>query len=169
MARIVFAGDSQSVVPGGIAEEILRSAGHQTLRVSNTGKGPYDYVRMATLWSQYTQAVRSFNPSLVVLIFGSNDSPNQNLADALRRLKASVKPKVILSGPPRYPDAAQQKRGEKIRGIYVSAFGEDYFDSYPHTAESLSRAPDGLHFTRSGARPWGQALAAEVQRRLANL
>jgi len=167
MSKILIVGDSQSVNPGSAAARSLKALGHEVQRVSNVGMGPYDYVRLSALWREYTAAVTKFTPHLVVLVFGSNDSANKHLFDALRQLKNRVKPKVILTGPPRYPDPEHQERGEKIRAVYISAFGADYLDSYPHTDPKLSRAADGLHFTVKGAVPWGEAIADEVLRRLA--
>lgn len=167
MAKILIVGDSQSVNPGKAAERKLKLLGHETKRVSNTGMGPYDYVRIPDLWNQYTSAVLSFHPDLIVLVFGSNDPPNKNLRDALRKIKNSVKPKVILTGPPRYADPTHQANGEQIRVAYAAVFATDYFDSYPYTSPSLSRAPDGLHFTLTGAVPWGEAIANEAARRVA--
>ena len=168
MSKILIVGDSQSVNPGSAAEKRLKTLGHETKRVSNVGMGPYDYVRFEDLWKQYTSAVAKFSPDLIVLIFGSNDSPNKHLSDALAKLKKSVKPKVILTGPPRYPDPEHQTLGEKIRVVYASVFATDYFDSYPFTDPKLARAADGLHFTVKGAVPWGEAIADEAVRRITN-
>jgi len=166
MTSIFLAGDSQSVNPGGAAERALRGFGYATSRVSNIGMGPYDYVRISDLWRQYTNGVAKAKPALIVLIFGTNDAPNQHLEDALAKLKNSVKPKVILSGPPQYPNAEHQVLGASIKAVYAKVFGVDYFDSYPFTDPSLPRAADGLHLTVSGATPWGNAIAAEVVRRV---
>ena len=165
MKKILIVGDSQSVNPGAAAERKLKALGYETKRVSNVGMGPYDYVRIADLWKQYTSAVDTFHPDLIILIFGSNDAPNKNLKEALTKLKNNVKPKVILTGPPRYPDPEHQALGEKIRVVYAGVFTTSYFDSYPYTDPKLSRAADGLHLTVSGAATWGAAIAVEVTRR----
>lgn len=166
MSNIFVVGDSQSVNPGQVATRKLRLAGHSTQRISNVGMGPYDYVRLESLWNSYVRGVSSFKPNLIVLIFGSNDAPDKNLGPALLKLKNRVAPKVILSGPPQYPDPKHQEKGAQIREVYQSIFGVDYFDSYPYTSTSLARAGDGLHFTVKGSTPWGEAIADEVIRRL---
>lgn len=166
MAKIAVVGDSQSVNPGAHAEEKLKELGHSTERLSNVGMGPYDYVRISSLWQAYTSLITSFKPDLVFLIFGTNDAPNQHLVDALVKMKKSVKPKVVLTGPPQYPDPTHQAIGLKIQAVYSTTFGADYFDSYPYTSPSLPRAADGLHFTYEGARTWGEAIGIDANRRL---
>lgn len=167
MASIVICGDSQSVWPGIVAEGILRKAGHTVVRVSNEGKGPDDYVRTPALWNAYLGAVRDAKPDLIVLLFGTNDPPNERLRAALTRFKKDVLPTVILSGPPLYPGAEQQAKGEKTQAMYRAVFGDDYFDSYAHTPLTIPRDAKGLHFSKKGAEPWGQAIAQEVERQLA--
>ncbi|MDX2093695.1 MAG: SGNH/GDSL hydrolase family protein [Kofleriaceae bacterium] len=160
-------GDSQSVFPGGVAERELERLGHTVRRLSNTGKGPHDYVRTPKLWTAYTSLVRSTEPDGVLLVFGSNDAPNAHLEKSLQTMKGAVRPKVLLSGPPMYPDPEHQKYGAAIREVYMRVFGEDYIDSYPHTGVELSRAPDKLHFTKAGAETWGVAMAAALVQRFA--
>lgn len=167
MASIVICGDSQSVYPGTVAEGVLRKAGHHVVRVSNQGRGPDDYVRTPALWNAYLGAVRDMKPDLVVLLFGTNDPPNERLRAALKKFKADVLPKVILSGPPLYPEKEQQAKGEATQAIYREVFGEDFFDAYPHTPLTIPRDAKGLHFSLKGARQWGEAIAAEASRRLA--
>lgn len=167
MEQAGVAGDSQSVNPGAVAVAALQKQGVIVRRVSNVGMGPYDYVRMPTLWKQYKDLMSRLGPKdLGILIFGSNDAPDQHLLDALKKMKAAVKPKIILTGPPQYPDPTHQVLGAKIRDVYMKAFGPDYFDSYPYTDVTLPRAGDKLHFTYEGAKPWGEAIAAEALRRL---
>jgi lysophospholipase L1-like esterase len=165
--RILIFGDSQAGAPGTAAERKLRAQGHQVQRISNVGKGPYDYTRFPTLWEQYVGAVRSFQPDIVLAMFGSNDEPNENLATAISRIKQAVRPTVLLTGPPQYPAASAQARGAAIRAIYARAAGSDFIDAYPFTDPSLPRSPDGLHLPPASAAPWGEAAAAEVERRLA--
>jgi lysophospholipase L1-like esterase len=167
MASIVICGDSQSVYPGKIAAKVLEAAGHTVVRVSNEGKGPDDYVRTPALWSVYIGAVRDANPDLIVLLFGTNDPRNARLRAALTKFKNDVAPKVILSGPPLYPRPEHQAKGLEIKTMYDEVFGEDYFDAYPFTPLSIERDSHGLHFSFEGARMWGEAIAAEVVRRLA--
>lgn len=167
MASVVVCGDSQSVFAGSAAGAVLSAQGHRVWRVSHPGKGPHDYVRLKPLWSEYVTTVRSSGAAVVVLIFGSNDPPNGALEEALSKLKRGVRPKVLLSGPPLYPGAEQQARGEAIRSIYQRVFGEDFFDAYAHTPLEIPRDAAGLHLTRAGATPWGEAIANEVERRLA--
>lgn len=166
MAKVLIFGDSQAGTPGAAAESKLRAAGHQVQRITNPGKGPYDYTRFPSLWEQYTGAVRAFQPDIVVGFFGSNDEPNENLANAVARIKQAVRPKVLLTGPPQYPAAASQQRGAAIREIYAQSTGGDFIDAYPFTDPSLPRTPDGLHLPAASAAPWGHAVADEVQRRL---
>lgn len=166
MAKILICGDSQAGNPGAAMERRLKELGHAVTRISNVGKGPYDYVRLPELWSQYSTAARSEAWALIWLIFGSNDVANQKLEHALAKMKSSVRPKVCLSGPPQYPAAESQARGAAIREVYMRAFGADYFDSYPFTGVERARAKDGLHLTPTGAEAWGLAMAAEAVRRI---
>lgn len=160
MSKFLIVGDSQSVWSGTFAERRLFSKGHTVRRISNPGMGPHDYVRISSLWNSYVSAVRNFAPDLILLIFGSNDSPNEKLRESLSTLKTSVKPKVFLSGPPQYEEEKQQEKGQALRKMYGEVFGEDYFDSYPYTSLDLPRASDKIHLTPMGARAWGEALAA---------
>lgn len=175
MARILIVGDSQSGTPGNAVRLKLQSLGHTVQKIENDGKGPYDYTRMADLWNAYTSAVQSFQPDIILLIFGHNDAPNDNLRNALARMKSAVHPKVILSGPPLYADPAQQAIGAQVKAIHASVFGPDFFDAYPYTATTLPhQAPTATfnpnpHFTAAGAAPWGNAMADEIVRRLASL
>ena len=98
MASIQIVGDSQSGNPGFAARTALSALKHRVHILRNDGKGPYDYVRMPELWQSYREAVRKSKPDLMVLIFGTNDAPNDKLADALAKLKSSIAPKVILTG-----------------------------------------------------------------------
>lgn len=172
MARILIVGDSQSVAPGDVAKRRLQSLGHTVMVLSNVGRGPYDYVRTPSLWSAYTGAVTSGRPDIVMLIFGHNDTPNENLRRALRQMKSAVHPKVLLTGPPLYADQAAQVEGRAIKAINQAEYGADYFDSDPYTATSLEhQAPTATfnpnpHFTMRGAQPWGNAIADEIVRRL---
>jgi len=174
MSRILIVGDSQSGTPGAAAQRKLLTLGHTVQKIEHDGKGPYDYVRMPDLWSEYTNTVASFRPDMILLIFGHNDAPNQNLHDALVRLKQAVRPKVILSGPPQYADPTQQAIGDRVKAIHSNVFGSDFIDAYPFTSTSLPhQAPTANfnpnpHFTPAGAEPWGSAMADEVQRRLTN-
>lgn len=163
---VVLIGDSQSVNPGRVAEKKLEALGYRTSRLSNTGKGPYDYVRLPNLWRGYLETIRIQNPTLIVLIFGTNDAPNDLLRDALKKLKNSVRPKVVLTGPPLYPGAEHQANGLKVQAIYREAFGDDFLDAYPYTPLSIPRDKLGLHFTLRGAETWGAAIADEVVKRL---
>ena len=160
-------GDSQSVEPGKKAEKILLEHGYNVRRLSSVGMGPYDHVRMPVLWNRYISCVRTFKPDLIVLIFGTNDAPTHNLDTSLEKLKSSVKPPVILTGPPQYPSSERQAIGLDVKRRYQSAFGEDYLDSYPHTSTDLVRDRLGLHFTSVSASAWGEAIAKEVLRRTA--
>lgn len=158
--RVLIVGDSQAAgPPGQHADAKLRAAGHETLRIGNSGRGPYDYVRMPELWAQYTGAVRDFRPDVILLVFGSNDAPGTSLLNALTRMKQAVVLPVFLSGPPRYPASDAQARGASIKANYQSVFGARFIDAYPYTDPSLPRAPDGLHFTREGGRLWGESVA----------
>lgn len=173
MAKILIVGDSQSVNPGAVAKRVLQSHGHTVRIVSNVGRGPYDYVRMPELWSQYTGAISAFGPDIIMLIFGHNDAPNANLRRALGELKTRVRPKVLMTGPPLYADPAAQAEGQTIKGMNAEVYGADYFDAYPFTATTLPHAPPTAtfplnpHFTMAGATPWGEAIAGEIERRLA--
>jgi len=166
MGRIVICGDSQSVFPGRVAAKVLEDAGHTVVRVSHEGKGPDDYVRTPALWGEYVGAVRDTKPDLVVLLFGTNDPPNARLRSALIKFKRDVAPTVLLSGPPMYPAPEQQARGLETKAMYEEVFGADYFDAYPFTPLTIPRDARGLHFSFAGATDWGQAIAAEVARRL---
>lgn len=174
MSRILIVGDSQSGNPGAVAKRKLEALGHTVQKIEHDGKGPYDYVRMPDLWNEYTSTVQSFRPDIILLIFGHNDAPNDNLRNALTRLKQAVHPKVLLSGPPQYADPAQQAIGLQVKAIHSSVFGGDFIDAFPFTSTSLPhQAPTALfnpnpHFTLAGADPWGTAMADEVQRRLAH-
>jgi len=174
MSRILIVGDSQSGNPGIVAQRKLEALGHSVQKIENDGKGPYDYVRLSDLWNSYVGAVNSFRPDIILLIFGHNDAPNDNLRSALTRMKQSVRPKVLLSGPPQYADPAQQAIGDQVKAIHQQVFGGDFIDAYPFTSTSLPHQPPTAtfpinpHFTLTGAEPWGDAMANEVQRRLAH-
>lgn len=174
MAKVLIVGDSQSVNPGAVAKRALMAHGHQVQVVSNVGRGAYDYVRTPELWAQYTGAVNTFRPDIIMLIFGRNDAPNANLRRALGEMKTRVRPKVLLTGPPLYADPAGQAEGLAIKAINAEVFGADFFDAYPYTATTLEHQastatfPNGNpHFTLRGATPWGEAIAAYIESRLA--
>lgn len=165
--KVLVVGDSQAAGPPGMhMEQKLVAAGHQVQRIGNPGLGPYDYVRMPNLWSQYTTAVNSFSPDAILLVFGSNDLASRSLEDAMGQLKSRVRPRVYYTGPPRYAAADAQARGESIKAIAQRVYGTSrYIDAYPFTGPEAGRAPDGLHFTRAGGEPWGQGAVNELLRR----
>lgn len=168
MAKILIFGDSQAAgAPGQSAERSLKAAGHTVRRFGNVGRGPYDYVREPALWSQYTAAIREFNPDAVLAIFGSNDTANSALEHAMIRIRDAVRPPVFFSGPPAYPDANANARGSAIRDMAKRVWGDGrYIDAWPWTGGSEGRARDGLHFTAQGGARWGEPLAAELLRRV---
>lgn len=172
MSRVLIVGDSQSGNPGLVAQRKLEAMGHTVQKIENDGKGPYDYVRLSDLWNSYINTVHTFNPDVILLIFGHNDAPNANLQNALVRLKQSVRPKVLLSGPPQYADPAEQAIGEQVKTIHQQVFGGDFLDAYPYTSTSLPHQPPTAtfpinpHFTLDGAQPWGSYMAEQVQQRL---
>jgi hypothetical protein len=164
MAKILIVGDSQAQgTPGLYAERKFRAAGHTTRRISHHGKGAIDYVSTPALWSEYTGAVQSFAPDVVVLIFGSNDFGSR-LDDALIRMKDAVRQPVWLSGPPRYPAPDRQRLGETIRSTNQQVFGSRWIDAYPFTPLSIPRDSLQAHLPGEGGRPWGEAIADAVMR-----
>lgn len=165
--KVLIMGDSQAAgPPGSHMEQKLTQAGHRVQRVGNPGKGPYDYVRLPELWSQYTNAVASFAPDVILLVFGSNDPASRSLESAMRQIKDRVRPRVYYTGPPRYADPEAQSRGQGIKDIAQRVYGASrYIDAYPFTGPEAGRAPDGLHFTRAGGEPWGQGAVNELLRR----
>lgn len=155
MRRILIIGDSQAAGPVGAAlESRLRQEGYQVARIGHSGHGAYDWTRMH--WDEYESALR-VGPDDVILIFGSNDPANEALRGALRRFKDSAT-RVWYAGPPRYRDATAQARGRGIREMVREEFGDRFLDAYPYTGESVPRAPDGLHFTRSGGEVWASGI-----------
>lgn len=162
MPKALIVGDSQAQgTPGRYAEQKLRAAGYQTMRISNPGKGAIDYVNTPALWQAYTDAARSFNPDVVVLIFGSNDFGSR-LEPALERMKNAVRAPVWMSGPPLYPEAGRQRLGEQIREANRAVFGSRWIDAWPHTPLSLPRDHLQAHLPGESGRPWGEAIAAAV-------
>jgi len=158
--RILIIGDSQAGNPGAAAKRELESLGHTVTQVHNDGHGPVSYVNDATLWSQFTTLARQND--LVVLIFGHNDLASPALTTALTRLRNGVAPPVWMSGPPQYPNAADQTKGLAIRALALGVFGARYIDAYPFTSTSLPRDAAGWHLTPAAAAPWGQAIAHVV-------
>lgn len=157
--RALIVGDSQAQgTPGRYAETKLRSAGWQTMRIGNPGKGPIDYVSTPELWAAYTGAARAFNPDVVVLIFGSNDF-GPRLRPALERMKSAVRPPVWLSGPPLYPEASRQRLGETIRQANQEVFGGRWIDAWPFTPLDLPRDHLQAHLPGEAGKPWGEAIA----------
>jgi lysophospholipase L1-like esterase len=168
MAKILIFGDSQAAgAPGSAAERALKAAGNEVRRFGNVGRGPADYVRDPSLWSQYTRAVADFAPDAVLAVFGSNDVANAALEQGMIRIRDAVRPPVFFSGPPQYPNPTNNMRGAAIRDMAKAVWGDErYIDAYPWTAGAAGRAADGLHFTASGGERWGAPLASELSRRL---
>jgi len=169
MAKVLIVGDSQAqgrIGPGYFAEKKLQAAGHTVRRVANHGKGPIDYVNTPTLWSAYTQAVSSFRPDVIILIYGSNDFGSR-LSGALTRMKNAFPQPVWMSGPPQYPDPDRQALARTIRTTNEQVFGARWIDAYPFTPLSIPRdSPMRAHFPGEGGRPWGEAIANTVMRSL---
>lgn len=168
--RILIVGDSQAQgTPGRFAEERLEAAGHTVQRIAQQGCGPVDWSGSPSrnciefgLWDRYREALRSFDPDQVVLIFGSNDF-GTSLPGGLRRMKAAAGGKPVwLSGPPRYPDESRHLLGEGIRQMNRRAFGDRWIDAYPTTPLSLPRDVLRAHLPGEAGRPWGEAIAAAV-------
>jgi len=163
MAKYLIVGDSQSQgTPGQYAQRKLESLGHQVQRIAHQGKGAIDYTTTDALWSEYTGAIRSFAPDVVILIFGSNDAGSR-LPDALRRMKDAASGKTVwMSGPPLYPEEPLKSRGASIRETNRSVFGDKWIDAYPTTPLTIPRDSYRAHLPGEGGRPWGEAIAASV-------
>lgn len=172
MSKILIVGDSQAQgTPGSYAQRKFEAAGHTVQRISQHGCGPIDWssdavsagCRTAGLWSRYTNAVNTFRPDAVVLIFGSNDFGSR-LDDGLRRMKNGVRPPVWMSGPPMYPAEDRQRLGTNIRSTNRTVFGGRWIDAWPHTPLSLPRDDLQAHLPGEAGRPWGEAIADQVMR-----
>lgn len=172
--KVLVVGDSQAeggYGPGFFAERKLRAAGHTVQRLAQHGCGPIDWssdavsagCRTPGLWSRYVNAVNTFRPDKIVLIYGSNDSGSR-LDDGLRRMKNGVRPPVWMSGPPMYPAADRQRLGETIRATNHEVFGDRWIDAYPFTPLSIPRDSLQAHLPGEGGRPWGEAIADAVMR-----
>jgi hypothetical protein len=175
MAKILIVGDSQAQgTPGSYAQRKFEAAGHTVQRISQPSCGPIDWssdevsagCRTPGLWSRYTNAVRTFRPDAVLLIYGSNDFGSR-LQGALTQMKNRVAPPVYMSGPPMYPEADRQRLGEQIREANRTVFGARWIDAWPHTPLSLPRDALQAHFPGEAGRPWGEAMADAVMRGMA--
>lgn len=161
--RVLIVGDSQAAgPPGQKLQALLQAQGHTVARVGHTGHGAYDWVRMH--WDEYRALLASGRPDRVVLIFGSNDPPDERLAAALRQFKASHGD-VWYAGPPRYDSVPRsQELSAGIRRVASSTFGSKHLDAWPATGASTPRASDGLHFTSSGGDIWAQSMMRGLSR-----
>lgn len=165
MSNVLIYGDSQAGTPGNAAAAALRAAGHRVTVIHNDGKSPIVQAR-DPYWSQYVQAARSAD--VVLLIFGHNSLATQQTKTALERMRNGVRAPVLMSGPPMYAVPEDRAEGDALRTMNAQVFGARYIDAYPHTTLNLARvSPTNPHFTAAGAAPWGNAMAAAVQRFLA--
>ncbi len=166
MARILIDGDSQAGNPGAAAKRILEAHGHTVTHIHNDGQSPIAQTRDGSaLWAQYRQLAQ--NADLVLLIFGHNDRATSAHEVALRKMITSVRPPVMMSGPPQYPAADDQAEGAALRTMNARIFGARYIDAYPSTPLSIPRDAMGAHMTIANARPWGEAMAAAVEQAMA--
>jgi hypothetical protein len=156
--RILIIGDSQAGAPGAALEALLNGLGASVKRIFREGQGPADWSR--SHWSIYASALDSFRPTDVILIFGSNDPPNEALQLAMERFWQSHA-RVWYAGPPRYQDEALQRRGAAVRTMARRVFGARYLDAWPFTGPAVPRAPDGVHFGRAGAQAWARGMFSE--------
>lgn len=164
MSRILIFGDSQAGMPGAAAKRALEARGHTVTQVHNDGQGPQAQAREGSpYWTQYKQLAR--DADLVLLIFGRNNLAGTATRNALIRMRDGVRAPVMMSGPPFYPSQSDQTLGAALTAQNAAIFGHRYIPAYPHTPPSLPRA--GVHFTASGAEPWGNAMAAAVDAALA--
>lgn len=168
--KVLIVGDSQAQgTPGLYAEQKFRALGHTVRRISQPSCGPIDWTddtahagcRTAGLWSRYREALRSFAPDAVVLIYGSNDY-GSGLDDALIRMKDATSAQVWMSGPPLYPAPDRQELGERIKVVNRRVFGSKWIDAYPHTPLSIPRDSLNAHLPGEGGRPWGEAITDAV-------
>lgn len=164
--RVLIAGDSQSAgAPGRLLEQGLSALGAQVRRIGHVGHGAYDWTRMH--WDEYQAALRDVQPDHVILIFGSNDPPDERLERAMRQFQQSA-PSVWYAGPPRYDSRPElQNRSAGIRSLAARVFGDRHLDAWPYTGPSVSRARDGAHFTVSGGETWAQGILREWRNALA--
>jgi hypothetical protein len=143
---------------------VLRANGVATNRIGYESHGPYVWTQQH--WPEYQQALRSFQPTDVIMIFGTNEGASSRLDAALRQFKSSAA-RVWYSGPPRYDRVPEQQGiSAEVRQLAARVFGNRYLDAWPYTGTAAQRTPDGLHFTIDGAASWAWGMASDLADRL---
>lgn len=160
MPSALIIGDSQAGNPGAAAKAALEARGYTVTQIHNDGKSPIAYVNTPDLWNQYIQ--NAAGKDIVVLIFGHNSQAGAATRNALIRMRDGVRPPVLMTGPPMYPNAPDQQQGSALRDQNSRLFGARYIDAWPSTPATLPRDAPGWHLTRAAAQGWGQAIANAV-------
>jgi hypothetical protein len=150
--RILILGDSQAAgPPGQILEGLLEGLGHTVMRIGMSGQGALDWRR--SHWGRYKDALASFRPDDVILVFGTNNRASAELELAMKAFSDSA-PKVWYAGPPQYAEPSRQAIGSDVRLLAKRVFGWRYLDAWPYTGPAVPRRPDGVHFNPDGGRIW---------------
>lgn len=163
--RVLIIGDSQAAgPPGQKLEAVLRAQGVPVMRVGYSSQGPYTWTQQH--WTEYRNALASFQPTDVVLIFGTNEAASSRLQAALQQFRSSWS-RVWYAGPPQYPTLPdQQAISTGVRQLASSVFGTRYLDAWPFTGVGVPRASDGEHFTLDGGLAWATGMLGELTARL---
>lgn len=168
--RIVIFGDSLSegaASPGGSFGESLRQAGAEVLINARRGRSAWNFYKLEDAAAQFAE-IRAFEPTLAVVVLGTNDiglslsSDLQRMLqirDALRAAGADV----WAFGPPSFPSAQRAAGADGVFSMMRAAFADRLIDLRPLTVDQTSpssgRASDGVHFTAAGGRVAGERMA----------
>lgn len=171
---ILIIGDSLSAAasaPGGVLAAELRRRGAAEVRVdAQVGRSAVN------LWTGTNgetgasiAAEANRRPDIAVIFLGTNDAASGVAAAAdeagFRRIVGSFAPGTAwwAVGPPAFPQRPDiEARAVPVYATLARVFGAaQVLDARPLTP-AAGRTRDGVHFTRAGAKTFGQAIAAAL-------
>ena len=154
----------------------------QVIKVYNLGLGGEQVVG-TTAAPRFLDAIRKYDPKVVILMHGTNDLNNaaterNQIIGAMEGLIGTAQARgitVLLSSVPRQlPDVGNPPKGRGAHRVedYNEKLEEmaqeenvEFVDIYPHITEDMISPKDGLHLTQAGNQKLAEIYYAALKAR----
>lgn len=169
---VTAGSDRTSAAPGDLLASLLLEQGAQAVRIdANVGRSASNFWTapnrfQARTAAQLLEADRSFRPTKVIVMLGTNDAAAGKMdAKAAARIRdaylAMGADEVIAIGPPVFASPALTPHSENVYAALSSVFST-VVDMRP-LSSTADRAADGIHFTAKSAKILASLLADSLR------